>query len=340
MIRTLLIFVLLTSQASAALPSLGLGRRGNFNSWRSAPPQRTFEYQRGSVTGHVGELPQEPTYYTVVVLPEDYERSQASQQLLAALATDPTLVAVRRATCLQCYSVADPDFRHRFQPQDTLPTVLAGKTAMMIVDRSGGLVWWLQGGSARQYAADIAAKGVLDEITNRGGGLLGRIRRPNVCTPKTCRPNQPNAPNQPTTTDTGEPLRPIPPPIADEDQPAPAAPEDQPPVADDAPQPTVPPELDLAVADQAEAIKQLQATINELRQQIVINTPASPQAPPFDYEKIIAAMKDANKTDPQLVAALEALLDKLSQQQQPNAPPAQPDQPATKRYYWQMVRIK
>jgi hypothetical protein len=173
------------------------------------------------------------------------------------------LVALRRNTCLQTYALSDPDFQHRFNPQETCKRVYEGGTAMIVVDRDGGLVWWLQGGSPRQYAADIEREGVLDQLQLSGSGLL-RIRRPKVCTPETCPPNGPTITPNPTQPDDG-PLRPIPSPIDIVDSPEePTVPPAAPPVT-----PTIPAVEDGFVL--ANEIKQLQSQIAALKQQVTVN---------------------------------------------------------------------
>lgn len=289
MIRALLLILVLAPIADAQL----LGRRNSTQqTWRPQSPLApvrepdTRPVQTSRIIGHVDELPQEPEFYTVVVFPEGYSRSQRCQELIQALSTDPTLVALRQATCLQPYSVADPDFRWRFKPQETLQRVLAGGTAMMVVDRDGGLVWWLQGGTASQYAADIQRQGVLDKITLSEGGIFGRIRRPKVCTPETCPP--PGTPSTPGPSQPGEPLRPILPPI-NTPQPAEPGPGDPiPPVSPTDPAPPSPP-----APDQAAKLQQLQQAVAELKQQITINTPQQPGVTP---EQLEAAKNEVLRT--------------------------------------------
>src|SRR5688572_25707316 len=180
MIRATILLAILLAQAAPA---------GPFNRRHDAVPRPITS---GRVFGD--PLPQEPAFYTVLALPAGYSRSSKCVEVLDAFGSDPTFVALRRATCLQIYSVNNPDFRHRFKPQQTLKSVWdQGKTALLVVDRDGGVVWWLQGGTKDQYAADIQSKGVLSEISSSGGGIFGRPRprRPKVCTPETCPPNQP-----------------------------------------------------------------------------------------------------------------------------------------------------
>jgi hypothetical protein len=185
------------------------------------------------------------------------------------LGTDPTLVELRRHSCLQTYVVNDPDFVHRFKPETTCRKVLEGGTALLVVDRTGGLVWWLQGGSYRQYAADIQRNGVLEEVQLSGMGILRRPR-PRVCTPETCPPNGPSITPNPTQPDDG-PLRPIPSPIVD-------SPEDTVPPAAPPVTPTIPAVEDGFVL--ANEIKQLQAQIAALKQQVnvTVNTVKETQA--------------------------------------------------------------
>jgi hypothetical protein len=208
MTRALLLAILLVATADAG----PFSRSRSYNNDYNRQPSQVLASR---ITGNVDELPPEPEFYTVAVFPENYGTNPDSQELLRALGTDPTLVALRRATCLQTYAANDPDFRHRFagknpetNPDGPFNSVyLRGKTAMCVVDRDGGLVWWLQGGSYRQYAADIERQGVLEEVQLSGMGILRR------CTPETCPPGTPPSitPN-PTQPDDG-PLRPIPSPI-------------------------------------------------------------------------------------------------------------------------------
>jgi hypothetical protein len=238
------------------------------SSYNSPPPARPPVYS-SRITGNVTDLPQEPEFYTVAVFPTDYGTNPDSQELLRALGTDPTLVELRRHSCLQTYVVSDPDFQHRFKPETTCRKVLEGGTALMIVDRTGGLVWWLQGGSYRQYAADIERQGVLEEVQLSGMGILRRPR-PRVCTPETCPPNGPSITPNPTQPDDDGPLRPIPSPINIVETPADTVPPAAPPVT-----PTTPDHLSVQ-------LKQLQAQMLELKQQIVINQPTE-----IDYTKIV-----------------------------------------------------
>jgi hypothetical protein len=202
--KVLAVAVLLAAPAEAG----PFSRSRSYNN--SPPPQRPPVYS-SRITGNVDNLPQEPEFYTVAVFPDDYRTNPDSQELLRALGTDPTLVELRQHSCLQTYVVSDPDFVHRFKPETTCQRVLSGGTALMVVDRTGGLVWWLQGGSYRQYAADIERNGVLEEVQLSGMGILRRPR-PRVCTPETCPPNGPSITPNPTQPDDG-PLRPIPSPI-------------------------------------------------------------------------------------------------------------------------------
>jgi hypothetical protein len=203
----LITLVLITSSYAGPFSRSRSSYNSDYN--RPQPPQQR---QSGRIIGDVQDIPQEPSFFTVAVFPENYGTNPDSQELLRALGTDPTLVELRRHSCLQTYVVNDPDFVHRFKPETTCRKVLEGGTALLVVDRTGGLVWWLQGGSYRQYAADIERQGVLEEVQLSGMGILRRPR-PRVCTPETCPPGTPPSitPN-PTQPDDG-PLRPIPSPI-------------------------------------------------------------------------------------------------------------------------------
>jgi hypothetical protein len=248
--KVLAVAVLLAAPAEAG----PFSRSRSYNN--SPPPQRPPVYN-SRITGNVTDLPQEPEFYTVAVFPTNYGTNPDSQELLRALGTDPTLVELRRHSCLQTYVVTDPDFAHRFKPETSCRKVLEGGTALMIVDRTGGLVWWLQGGSYRQYAADIERNGVLEEVQLSGMGILRRPR-PRVCTPETCPPNGPSITPNPTQPDDGGPIRPIPSPIDIVETPEDTVPPAAPPVT-----PTTP--------DQSEQIKQLQAQVAALKQQVTVN---------------------------------------------------------------------
>jgi hypothetical protein len=277
MTRALLLAILLVATADAG----PFSRSRSYNNDYNRQPSQVLASR---ITGNVDELPPEPEFYTVAVFPENYGTNPDSQELLRALGTDPTLVALRRATCLQTYAANDPDFRHRFagknpetNPDGPFNSVyLRGKTAMCVVDRDGGLVWWLQGGSYRQYAADIERQGVLEEVQLSGMGILRRPR-PRVCTPETCPPGTPPSitPN-PTQPDDG-PLRPIPSPIDIVETPEDTVPPAAPPVT-----PTIPGVEDGFVSAE---LKQMQQQILELKQQIVIN-----QTTQIDYAKIAEEM--------------------------------------------------
>jgi hypothetical protein len=257
--RAILIALLLVTSSYAG----PFSRSRSYNNDYNRSPQQQPVYS-ARITGNVADIPQEPEFYTVAVFPENYGTNPDSQELLRALGTDPTLVELRRNTCLQTYVVTDPDFVHRFKPETTCRKVLEGGTALMVVDRTGGLVWWLQGGSYRQYAADIERNGVLEEVQLSGMGILRRPR-PRVCTPETCPPGTPPSitPN-PTQPDDG-PLRPIPSPIDIVDSPEePTVPPAAPPVT-----PTIPAVEDGFVL--ANEIKQLQSQIAALKQQVTVN---------------------------------------------------------------------
>jgi hypothetical protein len=250
MTRAILLAILLIAPADAGPFSRS---RSSYNSGYNNTTRPPVQYEeRSRITGNVADIPQEPEWYTIAVFPDNYRSNADSQELLRALGTDPTLVALRRNTCLQTYALSDPDFQHRFNPQETCKRVYEGGTAMIVVDRDGGLVWWLQGGSPRQYAADIEREGVLDQLQLSGSGLL-RIRRPKVCTPETCPPNGPTITPNPTQPDDG-PLRPIPSPIDIVDSPEePTVPPAAPPVT-----PTIPPPT-----------TNLEQQITQLNQQLV-----------------------------------------------------------------------
>jgi hypothetical protein len=203
--RAILIALLLVASADAR----PFSRSRSYNNGYNSQPQQQPVYST-RITGDVADLPQEPEFYTVAVFPANYGTNPDSQELLRALGTDPTLVELRRNSCLQTYVVTDPDFVHRFKPETTCRKVLEGGTALLVVDRDGGLVWWLQGGSYRQYAADIERNGVLQEVELSGMGILRRPR-PRVCTPETCPPGTP--PSITPNPDDDGPLRPIPSPI-------------------------------------------------------------------------------------------------------------------------------
>jgi hypothetical protein len=274
MTRALLLAILLVATADAG----PFSRSRSYNNDYNRQPSQVLASR---ITGNVDELPPEPEFYTVAVFPENYGTNPDSQELLRALGTDPTLVALRRATCLQTYAANDPDFRHRFagknpetNPDGPFNSVyLRGKTAMCVVDRDGGLVWWLQGGSYRQYAADIERQGVLEEVQLSGMGILRRPR-PRVCTPETCPPGTPPS-ITPNPTDDG-PLRPIPSPIDIVETPetVPTVPPAVPPPVT----PTIPGVEDGFVL--ANEIKQLQSQIAALKQQVnvTVNTVKETQA--------------------------------------------------------------
>jgi hypothetical protein len=267
----LITLVLITSSYAGPFSRSRSSYNSDYN--RPQPPQQR---QSGRIIGDVQDIPQEPSFFTVAVFPENYGTNPDSQELLRALGTDPTLVELRRHSCLQTYVVNDPDFVHRFKPETTCRKVLEGGTALLVVDRTGGLVWWLQGGSYRQYAADIERQGVLEEVQLSGMGILRRPR-PRVCTPETCPPGTPPSitPN-PTQPDDG-PLRPIPSPIDIVETPEDTVPPAAPPVT-----PTIPGVEDGFVSAE---LKQMQQQILELKQQIVIN-----QTTQIDYAKIAEEM--------------------------------------------------
>jgi hypothetical protein len=266
--RAVLIALLLVTSSDAG----PFSRSRSYNNDYNRPPQQQPVYS-ARITGDVADLPQEPEFFTVAVFPTDYSTNPDSQELLRALGTDPTLVELRRNSCLQTYVVTDPDFVHRFKPETTCRKVLEGGTALLVVDRTGGLVWWLQGGSYRQYAADIERQGVLEEVQLSGMGILRRPR-PRVCTPETCPPGTPPS-ITPNPTDDG-PLRPIPSPIDIVETPetVPTVPPAVPPPVT----PTIPGVEDGFVL--ANEIKQLQSQIAALKQQVnvTVNTVKETQA--------------------------------------------------------------
>jgi hypothetical protein len=154
------------------------------------------------IFGHVDRVPVEPSVYTIVCLPTGYTNDPLSQSILSAFGTDPTLIALRRSTCLQTYSADDPDFRHRFAHR--LPEVARGKPVILVV-QGNQLLFGSAGCTPQQIVSDLHGDDVFNRISNRHG-ILGRFRRP----------RQPECVDGVCDTKPSEPVRPILPPIQDE----------------------------------------------------------------------------------------------------------------------------
>lgn len=135
-----------------------------------------------TVRGDVSKIPQEPSAYTIVCLPDNYASDPQSQGLLQSFATEPQLAGLRESTSVQLYTASDPDFKHRWAAR--LPEVTRDGKLALIVIQDDHVLFGTSANNWSQIVADAKTQNVCSKI-NRSNGTCRLFQR---CQPQHCEP--------------------------------------------------------------------------------------------------------------------------------------------------------
>lgn len=104
--------------------------------------------QTGAVDANA-PVPESPSVYTVVAVPDGYKTDPAASKLVNSFASDPTLLELRKKTKVFAYKASDPDWQHRWAkavPQ--LPAVI-------VIQNDGTVLYKRTNPTPESLAADI-----------------------------------------------------------------------------------------------------------------------------------------------------------------------------------------